>query len=1125
MNSIEADLYGATVAAPLEHRCTYRMPEPRTRIRLCGPLALEIDGRDTAAGVPAGQARSLLGFLLARGGGPVDRAELIDVLWPEQPPRDPQAALRPILSRLRRAVAPAEIEGRERVRLVLPAPVWMDVEAAARAAPEEALELIGAGFLPEIEAEWVRARRDEVEELRLTALERVGDEAAARELVARAPYRESGYRLLMQALADAGNVAEALRVYDQLRVLLRDELGITPAPALVALHARLLGGEGAVPVPAILAARQGAFIGRASELDTLREAWRAGRRRFVLVSGPPGIGKTRLTAELAQGVDGTVLYGSCPPEPLLSYQPFVEALGHYARNATPTLTGPGAVELAHLIPELAVDPGTGPVSEDPETRRYLMFEAIAALLRTATPALLVLDDLHWADRPTLQLLRHVLRAQDAAPLLVVGTCREGEAPPELADLLADLRRDRLLTTVALAGLDEDDVAAVIAAHAGQQAPSALVHTVHAETDGNPFFVEEVVRHLLETDRFSEAPGPIGVPEGVKEVLLSRLDRLSEPCRTTLLNAAVLGREFDFPTLQRMADANDDTVIAALEEALGARLAVDTDGGYAFTHALVRETLYGTLSAPRRQRLHARAAAALEPSAATLSALARHHRLAGPAGDAGKAIEFSLQAGARASSAFAWEEAASHFEGALAVMDRAAAEPAARARLLVALADLMAVIGDLGRQITCLERALALHRELGDDERAAQAHSRLGQAHSLIDSIYGDHLDIRRAFEHFDAARPVLERGPARKARGHLELGVSTALTYGLQIPRGIEAAQRAIEIAERLGDEALWAGATEAYGWHKIIAGDLQEGFDAEERAFVAADRGQRPFLAWMATNIRGQMAWGIGDPDNGRRFFERAGALPYAQNTARRAETADGIGRCHAARGELDAARRLLSDARPAWVSHSLEPLIGLWSGDWDRVAALAGRVSDTSRRNGNRWDEWASDHLAARVAHLRGDHARAAEQLERALAIVADGGADYFALWVLPDLARVRAEVGRVTEARAAVERCRAILGRGEDWRGRAGVIAMADAVVLSAEDRLDAANERFAAAEATLARYGLVGERAECLYEWGRALADAEKLAAARALYLNAGAGAAWLERVEGDARNVLHCDAHG
>ena len=564
----------------------------RTQIRLCGALGMEIDGRDVTAALPAGQARTLLAYLLAHGGGPVNRCDLVDVLWPDRPPREPLAALRPILSRLRRALAPAEIEGRERLRLVLPEPIVVDVDAAAGADPRAALELIGPGFLPDIDAAWARERREQVEEMRLTALERVGGEAAARELVARAPYRESGYRLLMKALAAAGNVAEALRVYEQLRCLLRDELGITPSPELVALHRRLLAGESEVPVPASLDKRDGVFVGRAAELDALRAAWTAGQRGFVLVSGPPSIGKTRLTAELAHTVDGTVLYGSCLPEPLVDYQPFVEALGHYARHAGPVLSGPGAVELAQLVPE---------------PRRFLMFEAISSLLSGAAPVLLVLDDLHWADRGTLQLLRHVLRAQDAARVLIVGTCRDGEASAELVALLADLRRDRLLQRLPLAGLDPHAVRALMAAHADRDVPCTLVRTVHAETDGNPFFVEEVVRHLLETGRWTDAltPGQIGVPEGIRDVLLRRLARLSDACRTALLHAAVLGREFDFPTLQVMSDGDEDATIAALEEALAARLLVETPAGYAFAHALVRETLYGTLSAQRRQRLHAR----------------------------------------------------------------------------------------------------------------------------------------------------------------------------------------------------------------------------------------------------------------------------------------------------------------------------------------------------------------------------------------------------------------------------------------------------------------------------------------------------------------------------------------
>ena len=549
------------------------MPEPRTRIRLCGPLAVEIDGRDATAGLPAGQAESLLCFLLANRDRPVDRGELIAVMWPERPPRDPQGALRPILSRLRRALAPATIEGRDRLRLALPEPVWLDVEQAAaaledarrlgRREPAQAAARPARAGLPPPPRRGVGAARAaaQVEELALEALEWVGRgalasgelgaaERAARELVARSRYRESGHRLLMEALAAGGNVAEALRVYEDLRVLLRDELGATPAAEIVELHGRLLAGEGArdrVPLPAILA-RPGAFIGRARRARRAARGVERGPAPLRPALRPAGDRQDAADrrARASAHAEGTVLYGSCPQEPLLSYQPFVEALRHYVRNAGTT----GAPELAQLIPELESDPAPGPAPEDPETRRYLMFEARRALLSDAgarAPLLLVLDDLHWADRPTLQLLRHVLRAQDEAPLLIVGTYREGETPAELVELLADLRRDRLLAgrlarRPRRAGRRRADRRA-----RGHEAPAALVHTVHAETDGNPFFVEEVVRHLLESGRWTDTltPDEIGVPEGVKEVLVRRLARLSEACRTALAHAAVLGREFDF----------------------------------------------------------------------------------------------------------------------------------------------------------------------------------------------------------------------------------------------------------------------------------------------------------------------------------------------------------------------------------------------------------------------------------------------------------------------------------------------------------------------------------------------------------------------------------------------------
>ncbi len=325
-----------------------------------------------------------------------------------------------------------------------------------------------------------------------------------------------------------------------------------------------------------------------------------------------------------------------------------------------------------------------------------------------------------------------------------------------------------------------------------------------------------------------------------------------------------------------------------------------------------------------------------------------------------------------------------------------------------------------------------------------------------------------------------------------------------------------MEIADAVGDEVLWAGAAQAYGWHAVVGGRLSEAFDVLERAFEAAHRHRRPFLAFMGANIRGQFTWGAGAPTEAQAYFERPLRLTYVGNVAYRQEIADGIGRCHASRGEIEAARRLLSDAKPAWVTHSLKPLLDLWDGDWDAVDALAARTYETSRRTGNRWDEWASQRLAARVCRLRGRLERAVELLESSLTIVVEGGATYFELWVRPDLARALAGLGRLEEAREHADRCRAVVAGGEDWRGRAGVVGLADAVVLAHEGRTGEAERRFTEAHATLERHELPGERADLLHEWGRLLEAPERLDAAADLYRRHQAGRAWLERVDADRR---------
>jgi len=331
-------------------------------------------------------------------------------------------------------------------------------------------------------------------------------------------------------------------------------------------------------------------------------------------------------------------------------------------------------------------------------------------------------------------------------------------------------------------------------------------------------------------------------------------------------------------------------------------------------------------------------------------------------------------------------------------------------------------------------------------------------------------------------------------------------------------------IATAAGDEVLWAGAAEAYAWHAIVGGRLGDGFATLEHAFAAADRHRRPFLAFMATQMHGQMLWGIGAPDAAQPHFERLAGLPYVGDVAYRGEIADGVGRCHLSRGEVADARRLAPDAKPTWITHALHPLVDLWAGEWAAVEALAARVLATSRRTGNRWDEWAALHLAARVAGRRGDHVRGSALMEEALAILVEGGATYFELWLRPDLARVRASGGALGAAREHVERCRAVMGT-EDWRGRAGSVALAEAVVLAVEDRMDEAEPRFREAQAAFAAHRLPFDEADALHMWGRGLLEAGDAGAARTrleqaleLFERHHAGPVWRERVQGDLRRL-------
>jgi DNA-binding SARP family transcriptional activator len=563
------------------------------------------------------------------------------------------------------------------------------------------------------------------------------------------------------------------------------------------------------------------LAGRAPELATLTRAWdaaREGRRRAALISGEPGIGKTRLAAELAARAlqdGGLVLYGRCDDGPALPAQPFAEALTAYAeacpRDELRLQAGAHAGELQALIPSLAARlPHIAEASPAaPEVERLRTLAAAAAFLEAASqaaPLLLVLDDLHWADELSLLLLQHVLRADAPAALLVLATYRDSEPSrsPLLPGVVAGLARQRELDRIELAPLDEPAVAALLT-DAGRD-PS-LAPRVREITEGNPFFVGEVVQVWTDDD------GQVPITPRVRDVVRWRLGRLPAGAGDVLTAAAVVGPEFDVDVVALAAGTPAERVLDALEAAESARLVRPAGvlDRFSFSHALVREAIVDGLPAGRRVRLHARVAEALErvsgSRAVPAADLAAHFDAAAGLVDAGRTLHHAWHAGDEAAERLAFDVATEHYERARRAHARLPdASDEERLDLDLALGRSLRLAGD-ERARRILFRVAADAERAGDGERMAR--SLLGEEVGVASNFLSDDLErvalLRRALD------LLPERDSATRAQTLASLALNTIESLPYDERRSM--ADDALAMARRAGDRDAVAAVLNAHLW------------------------------------------------------------------------------------------------------------------------------------------------------------------------------------------------------------------------------------------------------------------------------------------------------------------------
>ncbi|MFD1522509.1 BTAD domain-containing putative transcriptional regulator [Pseudonocardia yunnanensis] len=873
-------------------------------LRVLGPFALD------AADLGGPRQRAVLARLVVARGAVVSVDRLIEDVWSGEAPPRAIASLRAYVSNLRRVLEPGRPSRTRAELLVSAAPgyalrlpssavdAWRFEQAftAARSVadtdPNRARQLLvsalglwrGAAFAEFSDEPWARPEAIRLEDLRWAARElraavslRTGEAVEAvgeaEALTREAPLREEPWRLLALALWHTGRQGDALAALRRARTTLAEELGLDPGSALVALESAILTRRPddlpAPPQKSPVGERRVAaepFVGREAELATLAETARDAVRdgvRFGLVTGDAGAGKTTLLTHLRRHLETggwVVAAGHCPEvegaPPALAW---VEALRELAAAESP---GSLAAELAPLLDDAGPDGGARDVTDG----RFRLHQAVREWLAAASarrPVAILLDDLHAGDTETLRLL-NAMSEIDATVLFVLAF-RPAEQSPRLAGSLAALAR-RSPTRVHLDGLSIEEVQRLVGAFTRTPVDAETLATLAERTGGNPLFVRESAR-LLASEGIPVAISE--VPEGVRDVLRARLARLPGEAVAVLRLAAVAGREAQVETLVRAADADEGTVLDALETGLGAGLLTEPKPGWVqFVHGLVHDTLYTDVPLLRRARMHARIAEHLRTD--DHPALARHYRAAASSDTAPLAVEHAVRAAESAERRYAYDAAIRLLTDALDAADMVPGDrDALRVDVLGRLLRVQVRAGALSAARESLVRAVDTAVESGRDDLLIAAFTTwrvptpcLTRAYRIVDDRIVDLLTM------------LVRRNDLAPADRFLLNAVLAAELEGEPDPRGVEAGIQALALSLTITDPE-W----KALGLTARLR-TMSHHREARERAELAtslrllAEKHGLVAYRWYAEQVIGHSAAVLGEPAEVRASITRQGAI-----------------------------------------------------------------------------------------------------------------------------------------------------------------------------------------------------------------------------------------------------------